>query len=133
MGGPRLTNWLCIRSLTLRGDVSGRTAGGVARETARDRARGGPVAARWWMMQPMDDTTLMHQISNLVDEEHKLRTQLQTGKITEQEEHDRLKGIEAQLDQLWDLLRRRRAAKLQGVSPDEVEAHSIEEVEHYLQ
>ena len=41
--------------------------------------------------------------------------------------------IEEQLDQLWDLLRRRRAAKLQGVAPDEVEAHSIDEVERYLQ
>jgi hypothetical protein len=85
------------------------------------------------MMQSMDDKTLLHQISALVDDEHRLRTQLQAGAITEQEEHDRLRGIEAQLDQLWDLLRRRRAAKLQGVSPDEVKAHSVEEVEHYLQ
>lgn len=81
----------------------------------------------------MDDKTLLHQISALVDDEHKLRTQLQTGKITEQEEHDRLGDIESQLDQLWDLLRRRRAAKLQGVSPDEVQAHTLDEVEHYLQ
>ncbi|GAA0717579.1 DUF2630 family protein [Dactylosporangium roseum] len=81
----------------------------------------------------MDEKTLIHQISTLVDDEHKLRTQLQQGKITEQEEHDRLRAVEAQLDQLWDLLRRRRAARAQGVSPDEVEAHSIDEVEHYLQ
>ncbi|MET7393643.1 DUF2630 family protein [Dactylosporangium sp. NPDC005572] len=81
----------------------------------------------------MDEKTLVHQISTLVDDEHKLRTQLQQGKITEQEEHDRLRLIEEQLDQLWDLMRRRRAAKLQGVAPDEVEAHSIDEVEHYLQ
>ncbi|GGM17917.1 DUF2630 family protein [Dactylosporangium sucinum] len=81
----------------------------------------------------MDEKTLIHQISTLVDDEHKLRTQLQQGKITEQEEHDRLRAIEEQLDQLWDLMRRRRAAKLQGVAPDEVEAHSIDEVEHYLQ
>jgi vacuolar-type H+-ATPase subunit B/Vma2 len=81
----------------------------------------------------MDDKTLIHQISTLVDEEHQLRTDLQAGKITEQEEHDRLRGLEEHLDQLWDLLRRRRAAKLQGISPDEVQPHSIEEVEHYLQ
>lgn len=81
----------------------------------------------------MDEKTLLHQISALVDDEHKLRTQLQAGKITEQEEHDRLGAVEAQLDQLWDLLRRRRAAKLQGVSPDEVEPHTIDEVEHYIQ
>ncbi|WP_433210903.1 DUF2630 family protein [Dactylosporangium sp. CS-047395] len=81
----------------------------------------------------MDEKTLIHQISTLVDEEHKLRTQLQAGKITEQDEHDRLRAVEVQLDQLWDLMRRRRAAKLQGVSPDEVQAHSADEVEHYLQ
>lgn len=84
-------------------------------------------------MHTMDEKTLIHQISTLVDDEHKLRTQLQAGKITEQEEHDRLRAIEEQLDQLWDLMRRRRAAKLQGVAPDEVEAHTIDEVEHYLQ
>ncbi|GAA3200683.1 DUF2630 family protein [Dactylosporangium siamense] len=81
----------------------------------------------------MDEKTLIHQISALVDDEHKLRTQLQTGKITEEQERGRLSDIEAQLDQLWDLLRRRRAAKLQGVSPDEVQAHTLDEVEHYLQ
>lgn len=81
----------------------------------------------------MDEKTLLYQISALVDDEHKLRTQLQTGKITEQEEHDRLGDLEAQLDQLWDLLRRRRAAKLQGVSPDEVQPHTLDEVERYLQ
>ncbi len=81
----------------------------------------------------MDEKTLIHQISALVDDEHKLRTQLQTGKITEEQEHERLRDIEAQLDQLWDLLRRRRAAKLQGVSPDQVQPHTLDEVEHYLQ
>ncbi|MET7417814.1 DUF2630 family protein [Dactylosporangium sp. NPDC005555] len=81
----------------------------------------------------MDEKTLIHQISALVDDEHKLRTQLQAGKITEDEEHERLRTIEEQLDQLWDLLRRRRAAKLQGVAPDQVEAHGVDEVEHYLQ
>ena len=61
-----------------------------------------------------------------------LRTQLQTGKITEQEEHDRLGAIEAQLDQLWDLLRRRRAASCRRRA-DQVQAHTLDEVEHYLQ
>ncbi|GAB3864038.1 DUF2630 family protein [Dactylosporangium cerinum] len=81
----------------------------------------------------MDEKTLIHQISTLVDDEHKLRTQLQAGKITEEHERELLGDIEAQLDQLWDLLRRRRAAKLQGISPDEVQAHTLDEVEHYLQ
>jgi hypothetical protein len=81
----------------------------------------------------MDDKSLLAHISELVDEEHRLRTQLQGGKITEQEEHDRLRAVEEQLDQLWDLLRRRRAAKDNGTSPDEVANRPIDEVEHYLQ
>ena len=81
----------------------------------------------------MDDKSLLDHISELVTEEHRLRTQLQSGKITEQEEHERLRGIEEQLDQLWDLLRRRRAAKKAGISPEEVESRTIDEVEHYLQ
>ena len=81
----------------------------------------------------MDDKSLLAHISELVNEEHHLRTELQAGKISEQEEHDRLRALEEQLDQLWDLLRRRRAAKQSGVSPDEVESRSVEEVEHYLQ
>ena len=81
----------------------------------------------------MDDRSLLEHISGLVDEEHRLRTQLQAGTISEQEEHDRLRAVEEQLDQLWDLLRRRRAAKDAGTSPDEVESRSVEEVEHYLQ
>lgn len=81
----------------------------------------------------MDEKTLIHQISALVDDEHKLRTQLQAGAITEEEEHARLRAIEEQLDQLWDLLRRRRAARDQGISPDVVNPHPVDEVEQYLQ
>jgi hypothetical protein len=81
----------------------------------------------------MDDKSVLAHISELVSEEHRLRTELQAGKISEQEEHDRLRALEEQLDQLWDLLRRRRAAKETGVSPDGVESRSVEEVEHYLQ
>jgi hypothetical protein len=85
------------------------------------------------MIGPMDDKAVLAHINELVGEEHRLRTELQTGKITEQDEHDRLRSIEEQLDQLWDLLRRRRAAKDAGTSPDEVHESSIDQVEHYLQ
>jgi hypothetical protein len=81
----------------------------------------------------MDDRSLLEHISSLVNEEHNLRTALQGGKISAQDEHDRLREIEEELDQLWDLLRRRRAAKTSGVAPDEVDTRSIDEVEHYLQ
>ena len=85
------------------------------------------------MIRLMDDKSLLEHISELVEQEHRLRTELQDGKITPQDEHDRLRQLEEQLDQLWDLLRRRRAAKQAGIAPDQVDQRSIEEVEHYLQ
>jgi hypothetical protein len=81
----------------------------------------------------MDDKSVLSHISELVAEEHRLRTELQAGSISEDEEHARLKAVEEQLDQLWDLLRRRRAAKDAGTTPDEVDERPIDEVEHYLQ
>lgn len=81
----------------------------------------------------MDDKTVLTRISGLVDEEHKLRDQLRRGEISGDEEHARLKGLEEALDQCWDLLRRRRAARETGNDPDAVQAHSPSEVENYLQ
>jgi hypothetical protein len=81
----------------------------------------------------MDDNTVLGRIHGLVDEEHKLRQQLGQGKISSDEEHQRLKELEVALDQCWDLLRRRRAAREVGNNPDAEQAHSTGEVEGYLQ
>jgi hypothetical protein len=81
----------------------------------------------------MDDNTVLGRINGLVDEEHKLRQQLSQGKISGGEEHARLKELEDALDQCWDLLRRRRAAREVGNNPDAEQAHSTSEVEGYLQ
>jgi hypothetical protein len=81
----------------------------------------------------MDDKTVLSRIDGLVDEEHKLRQQLGRGEITSAEEHARLKELEEALDQGWDLLRRRRAARETGNNPDAEQAHSVSEVEGYLQ
>ncbi|MDP9792165.1 hypothetical protein J2S43_000677 [Catenuloplanes nepalensis] len=81
----------------------------------------------------MEDTTILSQINNLVDEEHKLRQQLAEGEISAAEEHDRLRAVEESLDQCWDLLRRRRAAREFGQDADAQQAHSKQEVENYLQ
>ena len=81
----------------------------------------------------MDDTTVLGRINDLVDEEHKLRQQLSRGEISGDEEHTRLKEVEEALDQCWDLLRRRRAAREAGHDPDAEQAHSTREVEGYLQ
>ncbi|GAB2588993.1 hypothetical protein Aab01nite_42220 [Paractinoplanes abujensis] len=81
----------------------------------------------------MDDKTVLSRIHGLVDEEHKLRTQLGKGEISSDEEHARLKELEEALDQCWDLLRRRRAAREVGNDPNAEQAHSVSEVEGYLQ
>jgi hypothetical protein len=81
----------------------------------------------------MDDNTVLGRINGLVDEEHKLRQQLSRGEISSAEEHTRLKELEESLDQCWDLLRRRRAAREFGNDPDAERAHSTGEVEGYLQ
>jgi hypothetical protein len=81
----------------------------------------------------MDDNTVLSRINGLVDEEHKLREQLRHGEISSDEERARLRELEEALDQCWDLLRRRRAARAAGNDPDAEQAHSTDEVEGYLQ
>jgi hypothetical protein len=81
----------------------------------------------------MDDNTVLSRIHGLVDEEHKLREQVGKGEISSAEEHARLKDLEVALDQCWDLLRRRRAARDVGNDPNAVQAHSADEVEGYIQ
>ena len=81
----------------------------------------------------MDDNTVLGRIHSLVDEEHKLREQLGRGEISSTEEHARLKSLEEDLDQCWDLLRRRRAAREVGNDPNAEQAHAVTEVEGYLQ
>jgi len=81
----------------------------------------------------MDDKTVLSRIDELVDEEHKLRQQVLRGEIASDQERARLQELEVALDQCWDLLRRRRAARNNGQDPDAVQAHSAGEVEGYLQ
>lgn len=81
----------------------------------------------------MDDKQILHQITQLVDEEHTLRSRRQTGDVTSEEEATRLRALEESLDQCWDLLRRRRAAREVGANPDEVPPQSKSQVEGYLQ
>ena len=81
----------------------------------------------------MDDKNVLDRIHGLVNEEHQLRQQLAQGKLSASEEHARLKELEEALDQCWDLLRRRRAAREVGNDPNAEQAHAVTEVEGYLQ
>lgn len=80
---------------------------------------------------PTDQDTLA-RIHNLVAEERRLREQLVHGEIDPSEEHQRLRSIETELDQCWDLLRQRRALRETGGDPREASVRPPDEVEGYL-
>jgi hypothetical protein len=82
----------------------------------------------------MSDETIAARIDRLVTEEHELRSREQSD-ASEALEADaaRLRAVEVELDVCWDLLRRRRALRDAGVSPDEAEARDPNTVERYLQ
>jgi hypothetical protein len=81
--------------------------------------------------KPTDNETLAY-IRGLVAEEKSLREQLLHRDITTSEEHDRLRRVEVELDQCWDLLRQRRALRETGGDPREAEVRPPDEVEGYL-
>jgi hypothetical protein len=75
------------------------------------------------------DRELHTQIDALIDEEHQLRS----GGGLSDEQRQRLTFLEQHLDTLWDLLRRRQAARDAGMNPDDVREASVDQVEGYLQ
>ena len=72
------------------------------------------------------------RISPAVAEEKALRAQLQHGEISKSEEHERLRRIEIELDQCWDLLRQRRALRETGGDPSDATVRPPGQVEGYL-
>ena len=76
------------------------------------------------MSEPDDD--LFARINGLVQEEHQLR---EDGAV----DATRLRQLEEQLDQCWDLLRQRRAKREFDQDPGEAAARSVDTVEHYRQ
>ena len=75
----------------------------------------------------LDDPSLLQRISALVEEEHRLREAATPPGETD----DRLHEIEVQLDQLWDLLRQRRARREFGQDPDGAQPRPARTVEGY--
>ncbi|HEY4572225.1 MAG TPA: DUF2630 family protein [Kribbella sp.] len=79
-----------------------------------------------------DDKSIFGRIDELIAEEHELRTKHAAGQISEADEHARLRALEVELDQCWDLLRQRRAKREFGENPDEAQSRSADTVEGYL-
>jgi hypothetical protein len=80
--------------------------------------------------KPTDGDTLA-RIRGLVAEEKALREQLLHHEITESEEHERLRRVEIELDQCWDLLRQRRALRETGGDPHSAIVRPPGQVEGY--
>ncbi len=81
---------------------------------------------------PIKDADILAHVNELVAEEKDLRAKLQDHQIDETEEHRRLRSLEVQLDQCWDLLRQRRALRETGQDPDQASVRPEGEVEGYL-
>lgn len=81
--------------------------------------------------EPRDRDTLA-RIGELVAEEHRLRGRLVQRVVEPSAEQERLRAVEAELDQCWDLLRQRRALRRTGKDPGAASVRPVEEVERYL-
>ncbi|MFD0419367.1 DUF2630 family protein [Streptomyces sp. NPDC127108] len=79
----------------------------------------------------MDQQQILARISEMVDAEKTLRESLASGAIDETTERARLGVLERELDQCWDLLRRRRAKEEFGGDPDTVRPRPVAQVENY--
>ncbi len=82
-------------------------------------------------MGVMSDPDLHHQISELVEREHRLRDALASG--GGDEDRAALRQVEEALDQCWDLLRQRDAKREVGDDPENAKVRPVSEVEGYLQ
>jgi hypothetical protein len=80
----------------------------------------------------MDDAQVHARIEQLVAEEHELWQREANGASTEVD-RERLRRLEIQLDQTWDLLRQRRALRSVGADPEQADERSEEVVERYEQ
>jgi hypothetical protein len=91
----------------------------------------------------MDDDQIQARIEELEAEERRLRAdEAQHAAHRDQSDHDdgariaadaeRLAAIKVELDQLWDLLRQRRARARAGDDPDKAQMRDEGTVEGYL-
>ncbi len=79
----------------------------------------------------MDDQDVIDRIEALAHEEHELFDRESRGEASAAE-RARLKEIEVQLDQLYDLLRQRRARRAAGLDPDDAVPRDPDTVEGYV-
>jgi len=84
----------------------------------------------------MSDESIAARIERLVNEEQDLRGREQTDRADPdalEGETERLRAVEVELDQCWDLLRQRRALRDAGADPNQARARDTDTVERYQQ
>lgn len=79
----------------------------------------------------MEDTDLLARIQADVAEEHALRAAHSSEHPASDSDRTRLAQLEVHLDQLWDLLRQRRAKVAAGEDPDATHTRPGDVVENY--
>ncbi|WP_405875513.1 MULTISPECIES: DUF2630 family protein [unclassified Streptomyces] len=77
------------------------------------------------------DQRILARITDMVEDERKLRESLASGEIDSATERRQLGRLEQELDQCWDLLRQRRAKSEFGENPDDAQARPSSQVEGY--
>jgi hypothetical protein len=80
----------------------------------------------------MDDKEIVARIDALAGEEQRLE-EAHVGEGLSDVELARKRELEVMLDQLWDMLRQRRAKRNAGQDPDSAEIRPPDTVEKYLQ
>ena len=84
----------------------------------------------------MSDESIAARIESLVAEEEGLRKREQDDRASDdalETDRERLRQVEVELDQCWDLLRQRRALRDAGGDPDQAQARDEKTVEGYRQ
>ena len=79
------------------------------------------------MKEQTTDQSVLKHIQTLAAEEHRLYGQESLADA----DAARLKKIEVELDQCWDLLRQRQARRAAGQNPNEAHVRSPKIVENY--
>lgn len=78
-----------------------------------------------------DDQDLIAQVNSLATEQHGLFERQSWGEAGEAD-RDRLRTLAVELEQLWDLVRQRRARRAAGLDPDGAAVRDELTVKRYL-
>ncbi len=81
------------------------------------------------MIEKTTDQSVLQRINELVGQEH----QMLARETPSEEDRRRLRALQVELDQCWDLLRQRRALRTAGEDAGKAEARPPEIVEKYEQ